>query len=286
MSVLLADLCLPKACYVNFSGFRIPRRFDYIVPEDCTSFYPLAFADQVVAKFDYEEHVTLETYAQGSQLLHMRSSGLGSCSSPFFQLVCQIADLFAPSRTFSALTLRSAPPLGDTIGRHAVGLRALLSAFPGLLCLDTTAYDGTRDLLSLLGEAQKKTDLYHCPVLQEVRVQWRYQVIDPHVVDSESDWLWIGPLEAPDVPRRTGPQALSAFCDAIVGILKRRQGLALPLRMLSITVPPGEGGRSPSWTALVEKEKERLRGELSVVMVQDLVVSYVPGFRKKALYVT
>ncbi|TFK87714.1 hypothetical protein K466DRAFT_615981 [Polyporus arcularius HHB13444] len=197
MSVLLANLSFPKNRHVNIC--RITRQFDDMLPEDCTFFHPLPLADEVVVDFDSEEAATLQTYRQGSQLLRMRSSGLGPSSNPFFQLVCQIRDLFEHSRAVFALTLRSAPPLADTIGGYAVGLRALLSAFP----------------------------------------------------------------------------ALSAFCNAIVGILKRQEGLALPLPMLSITVLPGEGGYKPSWTALVEREKVRLREGLTTKLVQDIAVSYV-----------
>ncbi len=93
----------------------------------------------------------------------------------------------------------------------------------------------------------------------------------------DSRWWQDDPLEVPEVPYRTGPQALSAVCSAIVGILKRQEGLALLFPTLSITVLPGEGGYKPSWTALVEREKvRRLRDGLATKLVQDIAVWYVP----------
>ncbi|RPD59316.1 hypothetical protein L226DRAFT_614135 [Lentinus tigrinus ALCF2SS1-7] len=277
MPALLADLSLPKTCFVSLN--RAATTFESMLPEpeDCPQFYPVKFADKVVVEFDAEEYATLRTYAKDSQLLHMESPGpfrsegpmpsFSGCESSFFQLVLQVADIFAPPNDVTALTLRTAPPLGDTIGTHSVALRKLLGAFPRLFCLDTTAYDGKTDLLSTLGEVLD-IGLYHCPFLLELRVRWRYQIINPN-----RDSHWLSP-KVPYVPRRTGPQALGDFCDAIASIIKRRAGRAGPLCTLSVTIVPGDDDELP-WTELAKRAEARLQEELGFTkLVHRIDVSY------------
>lgn len=282
VAALLSRVSLPKTCTVNIDTRLGAHHLRDTLPRDLHGFFPVSQADRLLFEYDPMGCGTLKSYTGESMLVRTSATGSPGYSVAklgFASFVAELRDLFSPFNNVTALILRTPPALHNATDEDRAALRALLGALP-LAHLDATAYNGTNDVLSLLGETLPAGGSL-CPSLEGLTLRWRFSVLNEYRKSCTHSWLYAREPPKPPAPLRTGSEALGTFCDAVANVVEGRENVS-PLKMLRVVVHPAVYLRQSTtelkekWDGPTKQERERLQLRLGH-LVGSITVEYDGG---------
>ncbi|KAI0806788.1 hypothetical protein C8Q74DRAFT_1212926 [Fomes fomentarius] len=220
VSAFLSCLSPPASCFVQSSCYS--RTLREQMPAAIDSFPPIIAATSADIYFRQRGRITFRTYANGSKLLRLTVSHSKAIAPSWASHMRDLATVFASSKGLTSITIRT--PVDFTLDGEDMkdALQSLLESVPQLSRLDVTGINGKDDVVALLCDSSP-ADVLPCPLLAELHVQWRYR---SHALTG---------IEAKN-------EGLRRFCDALVGVLKRRASLGNRLTTLAVDIAPEKQG--------------------------------------------